>query len=179
MNKGPITFGIVCSIILIGLGVYGLVDSKVTNENLKEAKTVSTTTDTTVDNTTVSTSNETLTCSTSEYQETYSANCITEVVMTFKNKELYNYSSTIVYQYTDAASYQKLWGSLAEKSGSSDADGLKASWSLDDSNLRYTIIMNANIDDLKNGGWKEDNQIEDYSYESMRQYFTDQGIECK
>lgn len=188
MNKGLIVTGIVFCFFLIGLGVYGAFsssakipltkDSSMTN---KEGSTTSNETNNTNDSSsTASTDNsKTLTCSYSEYQVTYFANCITKVVMTFKNNELYDFNSTMVYQYTDAASYQKMWGSLTERSGSGDTDGLKTSWTLDDSNLRYTILMSANVDDLKNGNWTESSGLKDYSYDSFRQYYIDQEIPCE
>lgn len=154
MKKVLIILGSILCLTLIGLGIFKVIGSNKNDSNI-------------------------LTCTSSKYDDTYSADCITEFIMTFDNNELTKFESNTKYQYSDEEAFNNQWGNMTEMSGSGDINGMYMNWFIDKEVYSYNIYMNSTIDELKDNEWKDISNIEDYSYKSMLEYAEKQGLDCK
>lgn len=184
MNKLMAGVGILASVCLLGLGIYGDINrvedatDKPKTENKPE---IDNTQGGIQDNTqgNVSLNTDTLTCSATEYDEMYQADCTTTMTMTFENGELITMDANILYEYTAHDKYTEMFSSMVERSGAGQLEGLNMSWELNDSLYTYSINMNGSINEMKANGWEETSNVEDYSYESMLQYAKNEGLDCR
>ena len=181
MNKSLIGMGIVISLIIIGIGIYGGLNQKTVEQPKPNSATNNTQNSENKPTTDIKPNNEikTLVCEASEFDENFGADCKIKLTITFSDDKLNTFNNVITYQFNNAEQYNSKFSSMENKSGSGIESGLKMDWKLNDTSYTYTINMSGNIKEMEANGWKTKNDVKDFSYDSMLAYGKSLQLNCK